>query len=400
MPLRIVVRIANWRSASCRNVLAQRRASFCALRTDFGDQLADQLLDISALQTKARQKFGEGIWWVTERSLQQATPWQVAALKATWMAEGIVYDLCCGVGGDAMQLALRGPVVAIDSDPVVAKMASANLAQAGTTAQRVQVICEDVLCGVRPQGCSLHIDPDRRSPRGRASAPELYQPAWHDVSRMIAAANSAVIKLAPAARIEVPLERSHRCWISLGGSVREQSLICGEAVDRAGADTETVSAVKVGHDGTCHRFAAPRPDPFDAAEDSGLQESLVDPDAAIRAAGLTEAFAEHHGLTSLSGPSGFLTGSAADAAKLCHLSVVGIVRWQGTADDRRIRRELRQRDWYPATIKVRGTDHDPAQLTKRYRTCGERPITLWIGRVRGRVFAAMTEPVPETIEHL
>jgi hypothetical protein len=33
---------------------------------------------------------------------------------------------------------------------------------------------------------------------------------------------------------------------------------------------------------------------------------------------------------------------------------------------------------------------DPAQLYKRYRACGEQPVTLWIGRDRSGVFAAIT----------
>ena len=67
------------------------------------------------------------------------------------------------------------------------------------------------------------------------------------------------------------------------------------------------------------------------------------------------------------------------------------VIWSGSCDDRKLRRELRQRDFHPAVIKVRGTDHNPEQLTRKYRKCGEQPVCLWIGRGKDRVVAAITQ---------
>ncbi len=122
---------------------------------------------------------------------------------------------------------------------------------------------------------------------------------------------------------------------------------------------------------------------------------LVDPDAAIRAAGLTETFARMHACKILGSPSGFLTcdDSALITPSISPMVVTGTVIWSGSCDDRKLRKELRSRGVYPAIIKVRGTDHDPAMLAKRYRKCGDEPVTLWIGRTGSGVFAAITRPL-------
>ena len=77
------------------------------VRRQFGSELADLIVRAARLQPKARLKLGPGFWWVTDRSLQQATAWQVAQLKAHWFGDRLVHDLCCGIGGDAVSLAER-----------------------------------------------------------------------------------------------------------------------------------------------------------------------------------------------------------------------------------------------------------------------------------------------------
>jgi hypothetical protein len=218
---------------------------------------------------------------------------------------------------------------------------------------------------------------------------------------VIAKSRSAVVKLAPAAEIETAvLGQTHRCWISLCGSVREQSLLCGDVIGHAGLTPDTRSAVSLTSSGSASWFAPAVDDLVNdptaslqtdfAAEDLSV---LVDPDASIRAAGLTKAFARQHGLKLLGEPAGFLTCKDPPSPKspLGRMATVGNVIWLGPSDDRRLRREFRSRGAFPDVVKVRGTDHDPAELARRYRKCGSRPVTLWIGRTPDRVFAAMTK---------
>lgn len=376
-----------------------------SLRQRLGDELAGIVFDAASLQSEARKKLSPPgcpirPLWVTGRSLQQATPWQVARLKGSWFGGSSVHDLCCGIGGDSVQLAGRGAVTAVDLDPLMAAMTAANLQNAGHCASTARAVCGDVTAMKRPAASAIHIDPDRRGNHGRHSEPNLFQPAWPLVSQMIRDTSAAVIKLAPASTIPdggLPATEFHRCWISLSGSVREQSLLWGAALDRSTRHRGTSSAVVLRGDGTATWFdpgaSVNRALSVDAIPTDRVPTMLVDPNSAIRAAGLTASFAEHYGLEFLNGPSGFLA-SRIDTEQLDSqarsLSATGAVQWWGACDDRKLRKEFRARNVYPETIKVRGTDHDPNVLVKKYRRCGDQPVTLWIGRHGKRVFAAIT----------
>ncbi|MGB7325517.1 MAG: class I SAM-dependent methyltransferase [Rubripirellula sp.] len=372
------------------------------LRREWGDELAQLMTTSAVLQSKAESKLGPGPWWVSEKSLQQSTPWQVAQLKSQWMGDRTVYDLCCGVGGDAIQLARRGSVVAVDRDETVAAMAKVNLRRHGDAAA-ASVCCDDVTKVDVPADAAIHIDPDRRAAGRRTSDPDQYEPDWSEVLRMIEPVPSAIIKLAPAAMPEIPpTMNTARVWISLSGSVREQSLLLGEAIGESGLQAGHRAAYRSGQDGDWSRFVVSHDQVDEVSEFRGkangaksIGECLVDPDGAIRAAGLTIAFANQNQLRLLGKPSGFLTGDESVAALIADsgMGSVGRVLWSGSADDRKLRREFRSRNVYPETIKVRGSEHDPLALTRRYRSTGERPITLWISRAGDRVYAAITEPM-------
>lgn len=396
---------------SCRDALAQLvdtgvapdaktpdAKKIAKLRRDLGDDLADIVLTSASLQTKSIAKFGPGIWFATDKSLQQATAWQVARLKASWFGDRPVDDLCCGIGGDAIELARRGVVTAHDIDPMVCELAAANLIQSGAS-ESSSVRQADVCSITRTPDAGVHIDPDRRQSGRRTVGPQWYMPAWNEVIEILRSTDSAIVKLAPAADVPTDsIPAPHRVWISLAGSVREQTLVCGDAIDYVttdctGAGIEAHHAYRVSADGSHRCFGASRHDidhGTHANVADGPRSTLVDPDAAVRAAGLTESFARRHGLSMLNGPTGFLTGDDDDAA-VGEMAVVGRILWHGSADDRKLRRQLRTMNARVETVKVRGTDHDPAKLTRRYRDTGEQLVTLWIGRCGGKVFAAITQ---------
>ena len=390
------------------------------LRRELGAELAAFVVTQVKLQSKARKKLQppdepDRVWWCTDRSLQQSTPWQVAKLKANWFGDQPVHDLCCGIGGDACHIAARGPLVAVDADPLVAELAAMNLGLEHSGTQMLgghskgpgaigrandwaaigiedrRVLCCDATSLRIPVNHWIHIDPDRRPASKRTSCPDHYLPDWSCVVRLVRKQPGAVIKLAPAAVPDLADSMgSHRCWISLAGTVREQSLLCGETRQIVGLPLGGRSAVVIRASGEASWFTteAERNEVSTRSVGKPL-EWLVDPDAAIRAAGLTEAFCVAHGMSLVGRPSGFLTCS--DVPSVSALARCSRVLWSGSCDDRKLRRELRNRQVYPLTVKVRGTDHEPQTLIRRYRKCGDQPIQLWIGRGGDRVFAAITE---------
>lgn len=388
-------------------------AELSRLRQDLSPELAAFVVTLQSLQSKAAKKLGPlaselRIWWATDRALQQASPWQAAAVKAKWFGNKPTLDLCCGIGGDAMFLASRGPVVAVDSDPLITELAAMNLnvdtidvrlpksdSFEQSSSPPARVVCNDVTELAIDSEWLVHLDPDRRPGSKRASRPDQYQPGWSFVSQLLRSQSGVAVKLAPAAEPELTdCPPTHRCWISVAGSVREQSLLSGEAMSFSGLAPQLRSAIVARSDGGFQIFAPQIPSDNGVIDSVGTPlEWLVDPDAAIRAAGLSVSFGFTHGLRPLGRPSGFFT--ADDPPDVGHLAQVAKVIWAGSCDDRKLRREMRSRNVYPDVIKVRGTDHQPEVLRKKYRKCGDTPVQLWIGRGPDRVYAALAERSPD-----
>ncbi|MGB1925792.1 MAG: hypothetical protein ACPHL6_04635 [Rubripirellula sp.] len=339
------------------------------------------------------------LWWVNQRAFEQSTCIQVARFKAGWFADQTIHDLCSGIGGDALSFVERGGVHCVERDPLVAAMASENLRSTVTT-NSYCLHCCDLADYELPQKSWLHIDPDRRLGTRTSRDPMGFSPGWEEVCRRVESSEGAAVKLAPATDlpqapgVSLDASNTHRMWIEFKGSVREQDLLWGGVCEVAGVKRGERSAVILQGDGSFANFQAPYDAGTTVESEHDLKRieggCLVDPRAAIRAAGLTAAFAKSNRLRYLSGPSGFLFASDLPSS-VRTLAAVGTVAWIGSCDDRKLRKELRLRNCYPETIKVRGNGHDPTRLVKRYRNCGDQPVRLWIGRIGRRAFAAITE---------
>ena len=114
----------------------------------------------------------------TPDGLEQATRWVVARWRAALFVDaGVseVWDLGCGIGVDAMALSEAGlGVHAVESDPVTAAFAQANLALVGggeVTVGRA----EDVQV---PERGGIFLDPARRTARGRTWDVADLTPPW------------------------------------------------------------------------------------------------------------------------------------------------------------------------------------------------------------------------------
>jgi hypothetical protein len=342
-------------------------------------------------------------WWVTKRSLEQSTSARVARVKASWFGNEPVHDLCSGIGGDAMHFIKRGEVHLIERDPYIAAMAAENVEAVMPLNATLHLHCCDFSDYILPDRAWIHVDPDRRVGQRTSRDPSHFSPGWHEVCERVQRSEGAMIKLAPATELPddrsaiIPANKFHRMWIEYQGSVREQGLLFQGVCENAGVEPGYHSALIIQSDGSTTRFqeipsgsATIRSEEDVSRLAGGL---LIDPRNSIRAAGLTVAFAAKHQCRFLSGPSGFLFCSESEptaASEVADFAAVGRVIWVGACDDRKLRKELRSRNCFAETVKVRGTDHDPAVLVKRYRACGENPVRLWIGRCGKRAFAAIT----------
>lgn len=303
-----------------------------------------------------------------------------------------------------MGFASQHQVTGFDCDPRMIIAATLNLMTAGLIQGDLQNIALrqsswDGRSTVGSEDRFLHIDPDRRVDGRRTTHAGFHNPPWSDIALECNERLGGMIKLAPTCRLQqeeqqLLSQQQHRVWISFRRSVSQQLLLFGDLVGENQFVDEGRSAWIVASDATAVSFFE---NPlFKAGERlvSRLPETgdfLVDPDRAIRAAGLTECFAAETKLDFVSDPSGFLVGPSIDFDP--GLAVTGKVSWVGSSDDRKLRREMRAMDVFPTEIKVRGSEHDPESLRSRYDGCGSKPVTLWIGRHGKRRFAAITESV-------
>ncbi len=98
-------------------------------------------------QERAARKFAlADQMFFTAEGLEQATGEAIAAYRAArFPADAPIFDACCGVGGDALALARRGPALAVDADFETALCARANVrACLPAAAHPVSVLCADV----------------------------------------------------------------------------------------------------------------------------------------------------------------------------------------------------------------------------------------------------------------
>lgn len=395
------------------------------LRASLGVVKTNLLLTIAQQHRDALSKLGQPnqpgtTWLVTDRGLQQSTDHLIAHYKAQRIPKNkIVFDVCCGIGGDAIALASRGPVIAIDNDPMMCHFAAHNLSISGATS--AITVCQRAEQLLSNTDCWLHLDPDRRPHDDRrTTSAEQFNPNADVVARLLDDFPNSVVKLAPASEVPATWRlAAEREWISRGGQCRQQVLWCYEQ-----PSTPSIRATTVANDGIAHSVCAPTAEieasndiRANAINEGEIGDWLFDLDPAIRAAGMTQWFAKQLGLQTLGGPAGFLTmvglqlptelvnGGSENWDRL--VSPFRVV-WSGSFNRKEIARELRARNCHSLEIKVRGVDVTPERLrpellkplrNKRTSTIDateHSTFTLFVGsRANRQIYAALAQRLPD-----
>ena len=100
--------------------------------------------------------------WVEPTAVEQATAEPVARHKARRFNCPLVVDLCAGIGGDALALAARSDVLAVDSDQGMCRRLGYNAA-VYEVAEHILAVRARAETFAIPAGAWLHLDPDRRA---------------------------------------------------------------------------------------------------------------------------------------------------------------------------------------------------------------------------------------------
>ena len=370
-------------------------------RDGSGPDLVGSALTQARLRVRARVKFGtdaDRMYWTAE-GLEQATRAVVATHRSgRYAALGAsrVADLCCGVGGDLTALARAGlPVLAVDSDPLTAAVAQANVEELGLA--DLVVVRVGTVEAADLSGCdAAFLDPARRSSGRRRFDPEGYSPPYSYALGLAAALPATSLKVAPGIPHHLVPPDAEAEWVSVDGDVKEAALWFGPLTSLAGRRRATLLTERSGgaddDDGDGAAVTLVDDPSLGAPRVAVAGRYLHEPDGAVIRAGLVAEVA--------AGLDGWLLDPtiayvSTDSAVRSPFTRTYLVEEVVPFQLKRLRALLRERGVGDVIVKKRGTAVEPEELRRRLRLDGDGPTrTLILTRVAGEPIVLLTDPVP------
>jgi hypothetical protein len=136
----------------------------------------------------------------TPVGLEQASDPEVAAWRARRLAGSEVWDLCAGIGGDALAIASTGaPVTAVDLDPARLELLTHN---ASVRQLAIRTMVADALDVSLPDLAVMHADPGRRRGGRRVRRLADHLPSVAALLEVHGAAPTRAIVLSPGVDLD------------------------------------------------------------------------------------------------------------------------------------------------------------------------------------------------------
>ncbi len=354
------------------------------LRKRYPPDVSSAALELLDLRKRAARKFtrADEMFFVRE-ALEQASSEVISRYRAERFPDGVtVLDLGCGIGGDTIGLASRGPVIAVDRDPVRLAMAARNVAVYGLS-DRVRFVCADI-AEMPLEGDAAFLDPSRREGGRRVRKLADLNPSIEFIRRLIREVPDCAIKLSPATPDE-DLE-------SLGGEIeflseggeRKEALVWFGRLKKAEKRAtvlpqqatmiqETVGPVEVRAPG---RY-------------------LIEPDACIVRAHLVEQLARDISAWKLADRIAYL--SADDLVPSPFGDAYEILESMPFAP-KSVNKRLRELDAGKIIVKKRGVPFEPEEIERGMKLTGSRELILVLTRIREKAWALICRALrePET----
>jgi len=368
-----------------------------SLRAEIGPKRSHLVIAQAELRRRAKVKFSRAEkMFFTRQLLEQATDERISEYKATrFPSKQAMADLCCGIGGDLLGLAGHGQVTGVDRDPIAVLFAEANcrtLDRDGVELEVADVNQYDV-----GSYQAWHLDPDRRavgqptgsrrsSGRRRTTKVEYQEPAADTVNRLLECNPRAAIKLAPATKApDGWAERAELEWIGSRGECRQQVAWFDDLARYPGERSATVFV-----------SGCPSPLSVHGAPNSEIPLSptvgryILEPHAAVLAAGLACVLARQHDLSEVSPGIAYLTSDdVVDDPILSCFEVTEVLPF----DPKYVKKAIRQRNIGDLEIKKRGVRVSPEQLRKELRPKGDESATLLLLPVQRKVRAILAKRI-------
>jgi hypothetical protein len=310
--------------------------------------------------------------WLTRVGLEQSTAWEVARHKAQrFAAAEQVFDLCCGVGVDAGNIAAHTNVIAIDNEPSMCLRTTWN-ADVWGHGSRMESRCQDV-SGDLWADKIVHVDPDRRAGSDRPTKRlELYQPNLEWMQKLTRTATGGGIKIGPASNF---LQKFPGCeieLISLHGECREATVWFGSM---AGPHTFRATVLPAGE--------SLSEDPLSAWTNTTPTSCayLFDPDPAIVRSGLLDVMAERNNLLRLDAEEEYLTADQIPTTAFVTAFKIEAVLSNSVKE---LKHYLRQSPSQHYEVKCRRISIEADVVRRQLPTGAEPPRVIIFAKVAGR----------------
>lgn len=371
--------------AEAAAALDDELALLTRLRKQLTAEPARLVVEQAALRRRARTKFTHADrMFFTPVGLEQATDEATANYKAQrFPKDQPLLDLCCGIGGDLLSLALRSPIIGIDRSSLAISRAAANCRVYSfihNNAFRGSVQQTEADAQQVAEAAAWHIDPDRRPTGRRTTRVELHEPSLDTLDAMLALNANGAIKLAPAA--ELPPGWSERCeaeWISRRGECKQLVAWFGNLAVDAGRRRATIV-----HDDGVRSLVGEVRVVVPSVEQ--LDRFLYDPDAAVLAADLLGTLTQKYQIAAVHPGSVYLTGGL---PQLDGFAQAWEILDEMPLDLRRLRSWLTERKVGRLEIKKRGLDVDVEKLRRDLHLEGDESLGLILVRRGDRVTAVL-----------
>jgi hypothetical protein len=369
------------------------------LRQDYPASLVAAAMTQQELRRAAGAKFSHAAQMLfTRGGYEQSSSETIARYRAGRLSDAArVADLCCGIGGDLIALTESSEVLAVDRDPMHARLALHNAAVYGR-AEHVRAVVADVrdvpLAGVD----AVFIDPARRSGPGTVAGQTVSpgmgrryragtsEPPLDWCTALAGEVAAVCIKAAPGLPTELVPAGWEAEFIAETRDLKEAVLWSPSLATAPAAGPEgslgprratILTTVQASQALAPHTLVALPGGPV-ALREPG--EYLLDPNPAVTRAGLVEDLARSLGddVAKIDPQIAFLTLDRAVRTPFARtLRVLESAPWNEKAFARR----LRELGIGAVDIRRRGLAGDVDQIRRRLKLAGKTRATVVITRV-------------------
>lgn len=357
-------------------------ACFDRLRKHWPGELARAALDMVLLRERALVKFPDADRLYFDReALEMASGPSVAAYRARQFAGlGVVADLGCGIGSDAIELARAGcEVIAIERDPVRLRMAEANFTALGLSGR---FVLADLLSDDLPQFDAAFADPGRRPGGTRVLSIHDYEPPLEALLQRLRTRplRRLGMKVAPG----VPAAE----WQSFAGRVEfissdrelKEAIFWSKPEDETGVQATVLPGPHILRDDAAT--------PMD--EVVPPRGYLYDPDPAVSRSGLVTVLGALLEARLMDPGIGFLTSEQPISTPFASLyRIEEVLPWHL----KRVGEWLKTRGVGRVTIVKRGTSIDADEVMAKWKLRGGEHRSVILTRASGSAVAIVAERI-------